>query len=128
MKKFFQSLKKRKKDSDHQKMDWPSVNIEAQIEAVRTAESGESIGLGRRIHYFPFHEFELSLDREVTGQYRVIVYEGRERRYSFTVKCKHKNYESLKKAFEEITLYLSGNRRIADLPDHEGLKGHYFGV
>ena len=127
MKAFLQRLRKRSRHARRQKHEWPPVNIEAQIEAIQKVEADEDIGLGRRIHCFACREFELSLDRDIMGTYRVIAYQGKERRYSFTVTCPHKDYEALQAAFQEIVRYLSGDRRLADLPQHERMKGHYFG-
>ena len=106
---------------------WPQVDIKAQIDTVKFNESNRDIGLGRRIHYFPFREFELQLDRDITGMYRVVVTEGNNRRFSFAIKCKHGDYAKLGTCFEEILQYLSGDRRIANLPNHDLMKGHYYG-
>jgi hypothetical protein len=124
---FLQRIRKRSRQKKRKEHEWPLVNIEAQIEAIRKIEADEDIGLGRRIHCFACREFELSLDRDIMGTYRVIAYQGKERRYSFSVTCPHKDYEALQAAFEEIVQYLSGDHRLADLPNNEGMKGHYFG-
>ena len=107
--------------------EWPQVNIKAQIDTIEYNESNRDIGLGSRIHYFSFQEFELQLDRDITGMYRVVVTEGNNRRFSFTIKCKYGDYAKLGTCFEEILQYLSGDRRIADLPNHDLIKGHYYG-
>ena len=127
MKKPFQHFRERFSRRNKIEPDWPEVDIGTQIEAIKHAEADESIGLGRRIHSFSYHEFELRLDRDITGTYRVIANMGNERRYSFAVKCPHKDYKVLRAAFEEITEYLNSDRRIADLPDNERLKGYFFG-
>ncbi len=124
---FLQRMRKGSRQKGRKEHEWPPVDIEAQIEAIRNIESDEDIGLGRRIHCFACREYELSLDRDIMGTYRVIAYQGKERRYSFTVTCPHKDYEALRNAFEEIVRYLGGDRRLADLPRHERMKGHYFG-
>ena len=126
MKKLFK-IRNRSSLSDLDKTQWPAVDIDAQIEAMRNAEADQNIDLGRRIHYFPYRQFELHLDRDITGMYRVIANVGNERRYSFSITCQYGDYEALRTAYEEIFNYLKSNRRIADLPNNERLKGHYFG-
>ena len=61
------------------------------------------------------------------GLYRVTVNEGKERRYSFTVVCEPGDYDTLRSSYEEITAFLDGDRRLANLPRHDRLKGHYYG-
>ena len=93
---------------------------------MQEVEAEQKIGLGRPIHSFSYEGLELRLDRDMTGQYRVTVNEGRERRYSFTLHSAPHDYEALQAGYEEIIAFLDGTRRIGTLPDHERLKGHFY--
>lgn len=106
----------------------PAINLAREVEVVQEVESEQEIGLGHPIHSFSYEGLELRLDRDVTGQYRVTVNEGRERRYSFTLHSPPHDYEALQAGYEEIIQFLNGTRRIATLPDHERLKGHFYGA
>ena len=127
MKKFIKKIKTSPRVKKQAGENWPPLNIEAQIAIIKSIEAEQDIGLGKRIHQFSFREFELRLDRDVTGTYRLIANEGNERKYSFSIRCTRGNYQALMTSFQEIIAYLSGDRRIADLPSHELLKGHYYG-
>lgn len=127
MKKIVKHLKKISSRSVRKEIEWPPVNLDEQIEKVRTIEAEGDPGLGKRIHHFDYRQFELRLDRDITGMYRVIANVGNERRYSFSIRCSYKDYEALRICFEEIMEYLGGDRRIVNLPNHERMKGHYFG-
>ena len=102
-------------------VNWPEVDLAAQIVAIRQAEAETQPRSGQLIHAFDFHEYSLRLDRDITGTYRLVANEGRERRYSFSIRGE------LEPALQEITAFLSGPRRMADLPRSETLKGHYYG-
>lgn len=106
----------------------PAVDIDAQIETIKRIEEEQKPDLGSRIHQFSYGDLELRLDRDITGSYRLCVFEGTERRFSFTVRCEQGDYESLRTSFQEIIAFLNGDRRIADLPRHDRLTGHYFGA
>ena len=127
MKKFYQYVRKLFSRPEHNEQHMQDININAQIETVKLKETEDNIEPGRRIHYFPYLEFELQLDRDIIGLYRLVVNEGQNRRYSFTINCKQRDYESLRSAFEEIIQFLDGDRRIANLPNHDRLEGHYYG-
>jgi len=128
MKKLFNNLKKMSSRRERKEVEWPVVDLDEQIEKIKTIEADADPGLGKRVHYFDFRQFELRLDRDCMGLYRIIANVGNERRYSFSIRCSHKDYEILRSCFEEITEYLSGDRRMADLPNHERMKGHFFGT
>ncbi len=127
MKKLFGFLRTKKKSSKSEQIDWPVVDLDKQIEAIKLVESEGDVELGKRIHQFDFHEFELRLDRDVTGTYRICANQGAERRFSFTIKTSHRDYDGLRGALDMITEFLSGERRIAHLPNNEIVKGHFFG-
>jgi hypothetical protein len=106
----------------------PAINLACEVAVVQEVESEQDIGLGRPIHRFSYEGLELRLDRDMTGRYRVTVNEGRERRYSFTLHSAPHDYEALHAGYEEIIQFLDGPRRITTLPDHERLKGHFYGA
>ena len=124
MRKLFQKVKKQ---NEKIPFDQPIVDIKAQIETIKIIEKENTIDLGKRIHQFEYLDFDLRLDRDITGMYRLVVFEGKNRRFSFSIRCKHKDYDSLRVSFEEIVRFLNGDRRIIDLPKHDRLRGHYFG-
>jgi len=127
MKKLLNRIKNALPKSNVQEPDWPPFDINRQIEKIKQTEIDHEIPLGQRIISFQYKYFELSLDREITGMYRLIVYEGKDRRFSFSIHCKHKNYDALSTSFGEIIQFLDGDCRIKNLPNNEHLKGHYFG-
>jgi hypothetical protein len=127
MKKHFKSLRNRFSRRTTPATEGPLLDTGAEIEVIKRIEAAQDPGLGRVIHHFPYLEFDLWLDRDITGTYRVVVYQGKKRRYSFSIQCGHKDYEALRNGFEEIICFLGGNRRIVDLPKNKHLKGHYFG-
>ena len=103
------------------------IDLAAELALIEHAEANRDIGLGKRIHEFRYRELDLRLDRDVTGMYRVTVNQGRERVYSFTLECPPGDYDALRAGYEEITRFLGGDRHLANLPNHEGLKGHFYG-
>ena len=127
MKDFFKRLSEHFSSHNGQALERPPVNLEAEIDEIRRIEAAEEIDRGKRIHCFRHQGLELRLDRDVLGLYRVTVNEGKERRYSFTVVCDRGDYETLRAGYEEITAFLDGDRRPANLPRHDRLKGHYYG-
>jgi hypothetical protein len=127
LKDFFKRLSKHFSSSNGQATHPPTVNLAAEIDAIRRIEQAEEIDLGKRIHCFRHQGLELRLDRDVLGWYRVTVSEGKDRRYSFTIVCEPGDYDTLRAGYEEITAFLDGNRHLTDLPRHDRLKGHYYG-
>jgi len=128
MKKFFKDLKKLFQPPKSIEPEKQTIDIDKQVEAVKKIEANEVIEVGRRIHYFSFLELELQLDRDITGMYRLVANEGENRRFSFSIRCEHKDYETLRKAFVEIIKFLNSDRRIVNLPKFDYLKGHYYGT
>ena len=127
MKDFFKRLNKHFSSQNGQVVEPAPIDLTAEIDRIRRVEATEEIGLGKRIHCFRHQGLELRLDRDMLGMYRVTVNEGRERRYSFTVVCAPGDYDTLRSGYEEITAFLDGDRRLANLPHHDRLKGHYYG-
>jgi hypothetical protein len=126
VKKLIRRFRKRLVPSNGHHPQEPSIDLSSEVDAVRRAESEQEIGLGRSIHSFVYEGLELRLDRDVMGQYRVTVNEGRERRYSFTLHSAPHDYKALQASYEDIIAFLNGTRRIGTLPDDERLKGHFY--
>ena len=124
---FFKRLSKHFSSRNGQAAAPPPVDLTAEIDAIRRVEAAGPIDRGKRIHCFRHQGLELRLDRDVLGLYRVTVNEGKERRYSFTIVCDPGDYDALRASYEEITSFLDGDRRLANLPRHDHLKGHYYG-
>jgi len=103
------------------------LDIPELIKHIRKKESESDIPLGRRIHSFHYKYFDFYVDREITKHYRVTVYQGRERKYSFTVFAKQGNYDILAQAFERIIDFIDGDQNLSDLPEDDVLKGFFYG-
>ncbi len=127
MNNFFKRLRDHYSTFNGQDIQRPSVNLTAEIDAIRHVETTTEPDLGKRIHSFRHQGLELRLDRDVLGMYRVTVNEGKERRYSFTIICPPGDYVALHAGYEEITQFLDGDRHLATLPRHDRVKGHYYG-
>jgi len=122
----FKNLFKGASKLDQEIIQAPPLHIEEEVNKIKSVEEKHNPKLGERIHHFDFMEFDLSLDRDVTEMYRLVAFEGKEKRFSFTIKCKQGNHELLQKAFEEIINFLKGERKLKNLPNNELLKGHFF--
>ena len=105
----------------------PDINIELQISHIEKKESEKDIEPGRKIHSFSYGLFEIRLDRDITKNYRITVFQGAERMYSFTVFAGKGEYEKLGKAYSLIQDFLKGDQSISNLPDSDLVKGFYFG-
>lgn len=108
-------------ESNKQELDLASL-----ISEIRERESA-GVDLGRRIYQFNYGIFDVRLDRDITEHYRVTVYNGRERVYSFTVMAKEGEYEELKDGYRSIIDFLDGERKPSELPNSNTLKGHFYG-
>ncbi len=128
MKHYFETIKKFFKGFSRDPFVPPEFEISSQIRLIRQSELNCKPEPGRRIHAFEFMEFELSLDLELTGTYRLAAFMGREKKYSFSIACKPGDYEELARGIKESTDYLSGERKISELPINELIRGYYFGV
>jgi hypothetical protein len=117
LKKLFSSTSKPQEETD----------IPAIIEQIKARESKDNIPLGRRIHTFNYQNLDLFLDRDITKNYRVTVYQGRERMYSFSIFASQGNYDMLEKGYAKIINYLEGEQKVSDLPDDENIKGFFYG-
>ncbi|MGK7370530.1 MAG: hypothetical protein ACNS64_09960 [Candidatus Halalkalibacterium sp. M3_1C_030] len=103
------------------------TDIPAIIDQIKAREESNDISLGRRIHKLSYLDLDLFLDRDITENYRVTVYRGRERMYSFSIFANQGNYDILEKGYARIINYLEGERKIADLPEDETIKGFFYG-
>lgn len=102
-------------------------DISEIIRQIENRESEREIPLGRRIHTFSYKELQLSLDRDITKNYRVTVYQGRERIYSFSMFANQGNYDILEQGYVRIINFLDGERKVSDLPEDENIKGFFYG-
>lgn len=103
------------------------ADVPAIIDEIKEVESRKSIPLGRRIHKLSYRDLDLFLDRDITKNYRVTVYQGRERIYSFSIFANQGNYDILEKGYIRIINFLDGERKVADLPGDEIIKGFFYG-
>ncbi len=103
------------------------VDVSGVIEQIKQKEQAKNIPLGRRIHTLEYGELYLFLDRDITENYRVTAYRGRERIYSFSIFAGQGNYEVLEKGYQKIMDYLASERKVSDLPEDENIKGHFYG-
>jgi hypothetical protein len=70
---------------------------------------------------------EIRTDRDITGHYRVTLWQGKERLYSFTVYAKKGEYEKLTRAYSQINEFLKGDQKLSSLPKNDLLKGFFYG-
>jgi hypothetical protein len=106
----------------------PQVDVSVIVREIKKREESAEVPLGKRIYSTEYQGFEVRLDRDITKNYRVTVYQGRERTYSFTVFGKQGDYDVLKDAFTVIFDFLNGDRGVSQLPDNEKLKGFHYGA
>ncbi len=118
-KKIFAAESKNQQSSDR-------IDILAVIEEVKENEQ-KGVPLGKRIHTFEYKMMEVRLDCDIASNYRVTVYEGKERRFSFTIFAKQGDYDTLEQVYDRIIGFLDGDRQISELPDDDTLKGFYYG-
>lgn len=120
----FDRLKKQffSPSEQEQETDVPTI-----IEQIKAREAKNDIPLGRRIHSFHHEEYQLALDRDISKNYRVTVYLGRERIYSFTLFANQGNYDILEQAYGRIIGFLDSEQKLSNLPDNEILKGFFYG-
>lgn len=103
------------------------VNISGVIEQIKRVEMAEVIPPGQRIHTMNYGNWDLFLDRDITENYRVAVYRGRERVYSFSIYADRGDYEILEEGYENIIQFLNGESKVNDLPDNAKIKGFFYG-
>lgn len=104
----------------------PQVDLPGVIEQIRQAEQN-GVPLGRRIHRLDHGPWEIRLDRDITENYRITVFSGRERVYSFSVFAGQESYGALEDAYRSVLQFLEGKRELVRLPDDERMKGFYYG-
>lgn len=117
LKKFFSSPSESEKPA----------NIPAIIDQIKAREAGSDIPLGKRIHSFHHRNYLIALDRDISKNYRVTVYLGRERIYSFSLFANQGNYDILEQAYIRIIDFLDGEQKLSHLPDNDMLKGFFYG-
>lgn len=105
----------------------PDIDIERVLSQIQKKEEVTDIEPGRKIHSFHFSLLEIRTDRDITGHYRVTVWQGKERQYSFTIFAKEGEYPKLRDAFTEINTFLKGDQKITSLPKNDVLKGFFYG-
>lgn len=118
---------KRLLSSNHKPEPEQELDLSQIMSQVEEKETSEEVPLGRRIHSCSYRYFQLYLDRDITKHYRITVYQGRERVYSFTIFALQGNYDILKDGYGRIINFLEGDQKIGDLPDDDILKGFFYG-
>jgi hypothetical protein len=124
MRNFLKSLFQREKEPE---VPVPEPNYTEIINKIKKTEESLDIQPGRKIHAFDYGLFELRLDRDITNQYRITVFRGSDRVYSFTVFITKQEVQKLDTAYRDVISFLKVNPGIAHLPDNDLLKGFYFG-
>ncbi len=105
----------------------PEPNYTEIINQIKKTEEAQDIQPGKKIHAFDYDFFELRLDRDITNQYRITVFKGNNRIYSFSVFVTKQEVQELDEAYRIIISFLKENRSLADLPHNNLLKGFYYG-
>jgi hypothetical protein len=122
-----QFFKKLFKSDETSPLPPPDPQYSSIISQIKKRESSEDIQPGKKIHEIEYHLFSIRLDRDITKNYRITVFLGNERIYSFTVFAKKNGFDKLEEAYKQVIAFLKGERHIAQLPDSDLLKGFYFG-
>lgn len=103
------------------------LDVALVMSEIKEKEKNGAIPLGQRIHAFNHASLEFSLDREITKNYRLTVFAGKERVFSFTIFAQQGNYEVLEEAINQAVAFIDGDRKIAGLPKNDVLKGFFYG-
>ncbi|MDZ7716643.1 MAG: hypothetical protein U5J95_10565 [Balneolaceae bacterium] len=104
-----------------------SFDVERVIQQIKEIEAKQDIPLGKRIHSSSHLNFDLYLDRDITKNYRITVFLGRNRIYSFSIFAQLGDYSILEKGYKQVVSFLEGDRVIKELPDNKIVKGFYYG-
>lgn len=104
-----------------------TYDTERVIAQIKERETKLDIPLGRRIHSSSHLNFDLYLDRDITKNYRITVFLGRDRIYSFSVFAHEGDYAILEEGYTQVINFLEGDRAIKDLPENETVKGFFYG-
>jgi hypothetical protein len=103
-----------------------NVDCQQIVGNIRSKERSE-IPVGRKIYDLSFKEFEILLDREFTGHYRISVFQNQHKIYGFTVSEKEISDDEFVVVWEIIIDFLSNNPSPKQLPDHDLMNSHFFG-
>lgn len=103
------------------------LDLDWVMAEVKKKEAGGEIPLGQRIFSFDYASLLYSLDREITKNYRLTIYNGEERLFSFTIFAQLGNYEILRQALEQSIAFMDSERKIANLPKNDILIGFFYG-
>lgn len=105
----------------------PDPDFTLLIANIRKRENAEEIAPGKKIHEFDYALYTLRLDRDIAKNYRITVFQGNERIYSFTVFDNQSNRDILEMAYRKVIQFLKSDQSIKNLPQSDILKGYYFG-
>ncbi len=95
------------------------------VQSIREQEQQDE-AIGRKILSLDYQQFELLVDREFTGRYRISAFKGQHKIYGFTVSEKEISDQQFKTVWNDILKFLdhpSPNK----LPESEQLSAHFFG-
>lgn len=119
---FFSNLFSKKEKAA---VELPDVDIKTIVSTIEQREKDGQIPLGKKIYDFQYGELNVRFDRDITHNWRICIFHGKERLYSFTIFAKEGEYEMLKNALKSIVEFLEGDQSIKNLPNNEILKGFY---
>lgn len=120
-------LKKLFKRNQEPEPSVPEPNYTAIINQIKKRETTHDIAPGKKIHEFDYALYTLRLDRDITKNYRITVFRGNERIYSFTVFTTKGEIDKLDGAYRKVIGFLNSEQLLKNLPDSDLLKGFYFG-
>lgn len=120
-------LKKLFKRNQEPEPSVPEPNYTAIINQIKKREATHDIAPGKKIHEFDYALYTLRLDRDITKNYRITVFQGNERIYSFTVFTTKGEIDKLDGAYRKVIGFLNSEQLLKNLPDSDLLKGFYFG-
>lgn len=111
---------------DHGPNSADSVDCQKIVATIRRRERQE-IPVGRKIYDLQFKQFDLVLDREFTGHYRISVFQDHHKVYGFTISDKEISDENFAKVWKMVTQFLGNTPSPKHLPEHQLMQSHFFG-
>lgn len=103
-----------------------SVDTEKIVREIRLAEEQE-ISTGKRIYAIDYMHYNLILDREFTGNYRISVFTGNHKIYGFSITEEDITDKQFATIWDKVIAFLKDDPSPQTMPDDKFLKTHFFG-
>lgn len=102
-----------------------TVDIQQIVQSIRKQEQ-QDIATGRKLLRIDYQQFDLLVDREFTGRYRISVFQGQHKVYGFTINEKEIDNQQFEAAWDDILIFLE-QPSPTQLPQSDLLTTHFFG-